>query len=250
MENKNIEKRSYVYRHRRLDTNEIFYVGKGTKRKCKTFYTLKSEFLRAYESRGRNKYWNNITNFTEYRVEIIMDNLTSDEANELEIFLISIYKRFDCCGGMLVNATDGGEGVTGFSFSEETIEKMRKNNLGKIVSEDTKSKISKAGKGKKLSEEHKQKLSLAHTGKKMSQESVEKMRKNNTGKKLPTEVKKKMSGSRKGEKHPMAKEVLCILDGIFYSTIIEASVAYNLNYKTTYRKLHYNKINDSIFILT
>lgn len=63
-----------VYRHRRLDTNEIFYVGISVKKD------------RPYHKSGRNKFWKNIVNKTPYEVEIIATNLSWDDACELEIF--------------------------------------------------------------------------------------------------------------------------------------------------------------------
>jgi hypothetical protein len=89
-----------VYRHRRIDTNEIFYVGIG---KVKT---------RPYSKHNRNPLWYNIVNKTDYIVEILYTDLTSDDAKELEMFLISEYGRRDLGTGPLVNMTNGGDGVT------------------------------------------------------------------------------------------------------------------------------------------
>ena len=54
----------FVYRHIRLDKNIPFYIGIGTTEK------------RAYRKDGRNPIWNNIVNLTNYRVEILFDNLS------------------------------------------------------------------------------------------------------------------------------------------------------------------------------
>jgi hypothetical protein len=243
------EKKSYVYRHIRLDTNEVFYIGKGTKKKQKTFRKKSTEFERAYKKEGRSIYWENVTKNTTYSTEILADGLSNEDALELEVFLISIYKRKDCCGGSLVNFTDGGEGVLGTICSKETKKKISKGNKGKIISQEVRDRISKSLKGKKLSEETKNKISKAKKGLKRSREFCEKMKKITLGKKASKETKDKMSKAKKGTKHPLATKVLCILDGIFYETIKEACIAYNLNYKTTYRRLKYNKINNSILIL-
>ena len=40
----------YIYRHRRLDNNQIFYVGLGST----------SNYSRAYAKKGRNNWWKNI----------------------------------------------------------------------------------------------------------------------------------------------------------------------------------------------
>ena len=57
-----IENKYYLYRHIRLDKNEVFYVGIGTKRN-------NNDYSRAYSKLLRNKWWNNIINKTSYRIE-------------------------------------------------------------------------------------------------------------------------------------------------------------------------------------
>jgi len=60
-----INKKYYLYQHRRLDTNVIFYIGKGTKKSKGNIYH------RAYTKDSRNNYWLNIVNKTPYKVEIL-----------------------------------------------------------------------------------------------------------------------------------------------------------------------------------
>jgi hypothetical protein len=96
-----------VYRHRRLDTNEIFYIGIGSEKRAK-------------DKTRRTSFWKNIVSKTKYEVEIIHNNLSWEEACEKEISLIKEYGRRDKGLGTLVNMTDGGEGSTGNIRSEET----------------------------------------------------------------------------------------------------------------------------------
>lgn len=117
-----------VYRHRRLDINEIFYIGIG---KSKS---------RAYQIRSRNEFWKNITNKTDYSVEIIAENLNVEDAKELECFLIQEYGRKDLGSGQLVNLTDGGDGC--INFSDITKNKISQSLKGKFQSEETKLKRS------------------------------------------------------------------------------------------------------------
>lgn len=88
----------YVYRHLKPN-GEVFYIGIGKTK----------NFKRAYSKHGRSKWWESKVNkYPNYEVQILTKNISREEANELEIALISWYKRIDCCGGTLVNMNDGG----------------------------------------------------------------------------------------------------------------------------------------------
>jgi hypothetical protein len=113
---------AYLYRHIRLDKNEPFYIGIGDNNS--------NNYKRAYSKQDRNKYWKNIIGQTPYEVEILLDNLTWDEACSKENEFIKLYGRADLNKGPLVNMTDGGEGQQ-----------------GKIMSLEQKTKISQAKKG-------------------------------------------------------------------------------------------------------
>lgn len=184
---------SYLYTHTRLDKNEIFYVGISNRKDKK----------RAYNTKTRTSIWHNIVNKTEYRVDILFDNLTWEEACIKEKELISLYGRININTGILVNLTDGGEGAIGVVVKESTrkllseANKGKHNKLGFVVSEETKEKIRIANRGK-FSDERRQRLSILRKGKKRgphSEETKEKIRqrlignKNGLGK-TPTEDNK------------------------------------------------------------
>lgn len=100
----------YVYRHLKY-CGEVFYIGIGKTK----------NFKRAYEKTNRNNYWKNkVKKYPNYEVQILKTGLTKEEVCELETILISWYKRADCCGGTLVNLTDGGEGVENLIQSEDS----------------------------------------------------------------------------------------------------------------------------------
>ena len=109
-----MENKYYVYRHRRLDNDQIFYVGLGSSKNYK----------RAFVKYQKSKLWNNIVNKAGYDVEIVMESLNREEACELEEFLIFLYGRRDLELGNLVNLTNGGESNSGAKQSEE-IKKWR-----------------------------------------------------------------------------------------------------------------------------
>jgi hypothetical protein len=96
-----------LYYHRRLDTDEVFYVGIG-------------EPGRAYQAgRGRRSvYWNRIAKKYGYRVEILEEGLSWYQACELEKMLIALHGRQDLGYGPLVNMTDGGDGTPGIKRSD------------------------------------------------------------------------------------------------------------------------------------
>ena len=223
MEN-NENREFYVYEHIRLDNNTCFYVGKG-----------KGE--RAYDL-ARNDHHNNISNIYGHAVVIIKDNLTEEEAFELERDTIEDYV-FNLGYGIdiegyrdysnnkyLTNMTWGGEGVSGIQLSEETKQKLSDSHKGIQFSEEHKKNMSESKKGKNNpmygkyhSEETKLKMSESMKGKNAgknhplygkhhSEEAKRKMSKKlkgriswNKGKKLSEETKRKIGEASKGRKH-------------------------------------------------
>ena len=139
-----------VYRHRRLDTNEVFYVGIGTSK------------YRATDKTRRSKFWKRVVSKTDYSVEIIAEVDTWEDACELEQFLIQEYGRRDLGLGPLVNMTDGGEGRINAVVSDETRKKISEAKKGHKHSEETKAKMSEANKNP--TEETRLKMSLAKKG--------------------------------------------------------------------------------------
>lgn len=93
-----MEDKYYVYFHRRLDNNQVFYVGMGNG------YRLKAKS-------NRNRYWKNIVKKHGYIVEKIEVNLPQEAAKNREIYWIKHFGRLDLKTGNLVNMTMGGDGV-------------------------------------------------------------------------------------------------------------------------------------------
>ena len=90
----------YIYQHKRNDTGEVFYVGKG-------------EGNRYRSKVGRTAYWLNIVNKHGYTAEIIEYFETEELAFRAEENLIAKIGRKDLGKGSLVNLSDGGEGASG-----------------------------------------------------------------------------------------------------------------------------------------
>lgn len=107
-----------LYRHIRLDKNEVFYVGIGENEE------------RAYNKRGRSIYWKRVVSKGGYEIELVFEDLTWEQACEKEKEFIALYGRKDLGTGILVNMTDGGDGTSGIFRSEEWKQARRKEKKG------------------------------------------------------------------------------------------------------------------------
>jgi len=187
----------YVYRHIRLDNNEVFYIG---------ISDMSNNYSRAKQCVKRNRFWKNIVNKTEFKVQIIWECFSRTELLEKEREFISSYGRKDLGTGTLCNLTDGGEGVHNYKHTVEALEKMKKSRAGRD-------------------------FSLVYT-----KEVREKMSKNIGGKKRTPEQCKKISISRIGKydkgDNPNSKLVLDTYTGIFYDCAKDACESICANYST------------------
>lgn len=221
---------AYVYRHIRLDKNEPFYIGIGSD----------DNYKRANCKLGRNNMWNKIVNKTKYRVDIVLDNLSWEEACEKEIELISLYGRINKFNGFLSNLTDGGEGTLGILFTEDRrvnlsiVAKKRYENPNQRLKISLGQKKSyKDGRmhpwiGRKHSEESNKKNSESQKnlyengyisplkGKPKTNEHKEKLSNSHKGKKLSEIHKKNIGIHSKGGKNNSAKLVINLETGFFY----------------------------------
>lgn len=95
----------YVYVHRRASDNKPFYVGKGSGR-------------RAWQITGksRNMYWHRVKDKHGLIVELVFEDLTEEEAFDLEKNTILEFEYFDY---PLTNMSLGGEGNSGLEFTDE-----------------------------------------------------------------------------------------------------------------------------------
>lgn len=99
------DRRFYVYVHRRKTDGSIFYVGKGSGKRC-------------VEKQGRNIYWHRVATKYGWYCEKPYQNLTEPCAHSIEMMLINSIGRKSLC-----NLSDGGEGSS--NPSQETREKLR-----------------------------------------------------------------------------------------------------------------------------
>lgn len=144
----------YVYEYIR-DDGTPYYIGKGSGNRA---------FIK--NKRGLPQ--------DPTKIKFIKTNLFESEALDLEKTLIAKYGRKDLGTGILINLTDGGEGISNPSAS--TREKLARAKRNESV--ETRLKRSAAAKNRKrepLSEETKQKIREKNTGKKRSDSAKRKM---------------------------------------------------------------------------
>ncbi len=137
----------YLYRHIRLDKNEPFYIGVGTK--CDNIDNLSHK--RSKTTQNRNKFWKRIEAKTEYKIDILFYSNDYNFILQKEIEFIALYGRRNLNKGTLCNLTDGGEGMLGYKQSEET--KLKKSiAMKKVIRKPEHIEKSKHAKRKKAEE--------------------------------------------------------------------------------------------------
>lgn len=139
----------YTYLHRKADTGEVFYVGKG---KRADRMKLRS---------GRSARWTRTANKHGFVPEVAAHWSTEPEAFEHEKFLIWCFREM---GTDLVNHTEGGEGAPGFKQSEETRAKRSASSRGHRKSQDTIARMRTAQAGKTIATDTRRKIAATLRG--------------------------------------------------------------------------------------
>jgi hypothetical protein len=178
----------YVYEHRRKDTGAVFYVGKGSG-------------PRARCTHGRNRHWRNVASKAGWSMRIAFRTDDEELAFLAEQELI---RRHRMLGSQLVNMTDGGEGLAGFKFPAEVIERRSESQRGQ-----KRPTVSEKLRGRQKSSEHRANLAASHRGKKPSAETRARMSAAqkghapwNGGKRLTSEHRAAISSGITGERNP------------------------------------------------
>ena len=166
----------YVYAHYKSN-GTIFYVGKG-------------KGYRAWvESPGqRSKLWLRTAEKHGLTVKIWAENLTNQQALDMEKEWIQLYGRVNIKTGPLVNLTDGGDGGNGIKGKHHYM-------YGKTPSVETRKKISVRNMGE-----------FNHNyGKITPEKTKQRIRESLLNRHILDEERKKMSESRKGVIVPARK---------------------------------------------
>lgn len=208
-----------VYQHRRLDTNEVFYIGIGNSER------------RAYDRKDRNNHWLNVVSKYGFEVDILVSGINKDVASEIEIGMIGAYGRSDLGNGPLVNMTDGGEGMKNVVRTPSWKENISKALRGIKKSSEHIEKLKEARKSIVFTESHRLAISRGNRGKVMSNEAVEKIRE-----------------SKIGSRNPSARNVIDTSTGVIYGSIKELCDTLGLNYKNIQRRLSGDRINNTPYL--
>ena len=242
-----------------------FYIGKG---KNKQIDSHLKESFKWSSNRLKLNMINNIKRETSNNPVRFKykENLTEQEAFNLERIMIKTIGRRDKEEGPLTNLTDGGEGPSGFIHSIETRKKIsiatsgsnnpmygktgeENPNYGKNISIETRNKISVANKGKTRTLESRIKMSNAQKGEKHHNYGKRGFGTSMYGRKgkdsprygiiVSDSTRNKMSEARKGKyygsNNPNAKTV--IINYIKYNSISEAANDINVNRDTITRRI-------------
>ena len=190
----------YVYSLVNPETNEPFYIGKGTRHRCyqhlkDTMETTKNKRLTGHIQKLR-------TRGIEPVVVKIKENMPEEDAYILEEHLIREYGRIGFeDGGVLMNilldgrppnGTGENNSFYGRSHSPETKAAIGDKNRGRKRSKETREKMSASHKGKPKSEEHRRRIGDAHRGRTIKEETKQKLREHN----LKEEVREKNRRSK------------------------------------------------------
>lgn len=198
-----------VYAHIRPSTGAVFYIGKGKQKRVRA-------------SANRNIHWHRIVaKEGGFDHAIVADGLSEREALDLEIETIAKYRAN---GVAICNMTDGGDGISGYKFSPEIIERLRPKLMGRTP----------WNKGRSPTDETREKLRQAKLGTKQSREHIENSRRARIGREVPAETCRKISealtGKKLSEAHKLkkAKAVICKTTGTVYASMQEAADALGL----------------------
>lgn len=120
----------YVYSYESPDTFVPFYIGKG-KGNRHAYHLLEAKKEQTFDKNKHkiNKIKKILASGSEPVISIVMDNMTEEDAFELEEFLIQEIGRADIGLGTLTNLSNGGEGGKGIDHKGEKKPNVRQRRI-------------------------------------------------------------------------------------------------------------------------
>ena len=209
----------YVYIHKRLDSLDPFYVGKGTGK-------------RAWLKAGRNEYWQRVASKHGYEVEIVAEFEEPSAALTAELEVMLFLERW---GYSLTNKALGGGGITGYKHTDEARAKMSRRMKEVCGREDHRRMRSEAQKARFLDESYRQHMSQKAKDRWQREEYRQRMEE--IAKTRYTEQSRERIGraakakwadaeyreSRSRTNHHCARSVECVETGMKFDLLIDAA---------------------------
>jgi len=118
------ENKHYVYLHRLVNTNEVFYVGSGCGK-------------RANSTSRRSDPWNNIVKNNPWYFSLVKENMSKKEARELELKLIAHYGP---CGNVRFTSIESRPFDQDLEYILKTFEYSENSPSGLIYKQDSRIK--------------------------------------------------------------------------------------------------------------
>lgn len=213
----------YTYEYYVEDTDEVFYIGKG-----------KGD--RAFSGR-RNKFCEDMKSTHNWKVRIIKDNLTEEEAFAEEIRLIKHYR--ENTDYRITNRTDGGDGASGLIVSEEVKRKISESSKLKWQDEEfKKNQMYHRQHGVYKSKEFSMKISALTKGELNGNYN----NRWNEKQKRHLSEKRKLLGLAKGINNPKATKIMCIETGEIFDYIGLAQKKYGVKHEGSFTVAFKNPI--------
>lgn len=191
----------YVYEWYFVNTNEVFYIGKGCGKRFK-------------EIHGRNKFFQCMYKSHSCAVRIIMHGFSEVDAYQYERYVIQYYKKFTTF--RLTNQTEGGDGTVGYKFSDEQYQHMletRRDPNGVYKSDAFRAKISSLVQGENNP-------NFGHRWSNAQKDALSK--------------KQSASGRYKDTKNPTATRIQCVETGEVFDCIKFAMQQYDVKYPASF----------------
>jgi group I intron endonuclease len=155
----------YIYTLSDPISDEIFYCGKTI--------NLKERFNGHMKEKHNEKKRNWILSLKKIGLKPKMEIIEICDENDWHIFEKYWISQLKSWGFNLFNLTEGGEdGITGYSHTQETKNKISKLMLGRKISIEWRNNISKGKKGVKFSDKHIENLSKSNLNQEVEGKSI------------------------------------------------------------------------------
>lgn len=199
-----VDKKFYVYMH----TNKI----NGKKYVGITSQDPEKRWEKGKGYRRHPHFWNAINKYgwDNFEHDILLSDISLDDANTLERMLIRVWKLQNPRYGY--NMQSGGKDYA--TLSEDIKKKISDSNKGRTFSEEHRRNISESKKNRPLTEkelEHLEKIKYWNKGRKFTEEHRQNLSKSLKGRIFTEEHKENIRKSRKGQHTEKQKEALKIV---------------------------------------